>query len=211
MKPRLDSLECNAVVFLRVLRFSTVYYLQQLWARYLEGSNISIKIGSCRDRNGHTDFLTNRDRGGQPDLSRNSGHVGMPYPEFSSIIPGRFRSKKSRQVRENRGKSGTILTIPDSPQKFWKIGMAISTYPDTSGKIKMAISTYPQVSGWVGRLKNPNLDVGSRSGWPPQLILPIVANHRTMIKSNPKIKTAFTQKLLWWWRSAITRIWLMCP
>ena len=44
----------------------------QAWARYLEGDNISTKIGLGRDRDrgGLPDFLTNRDRGGLPDPPR---------------------------------------------------------------------------------------------------------------------------------------------
>ena len=52
-------------------------------------------MGSGRDR----------DRGGLPDFLTNSGHVGMPYPEFSSIFPGLFRSEK---IGKNRGKSEKI-------------------------------------------------------------------------------------------------------
>ena len=77
----------------------------QPWARYLEGDNILTKIGS------------DRDRGGEPDTSRNSGHVGMPNPEFSSIFPGRFRSEKIegkreklRKIKENWGQSRLFLT-----------------------------------------------------------------------------------------------------
>ena len=36
-------------------------YVEQLWARYLEGDNISTKIGSGRDK----------DRGGLPDFLKN--------------------------------------------------------------------------------------------------------------------------------------------
>ena len=57
------------------------------------------KLG--RDRDGHPYFLTNRNRDqvGQPDLSRSSDQVRIPYPEFSSIFPGLFRSKKLGKVR----------------------------------------------------------------------------------------------------------------
>ena len=90
------------------------------WARYLEGDNILTKIGSGqdRDRNGHPDFLTNWDRGGQPHPSRNSGHVGMPNPEFSSIFPGLFRLKKSGN---NRGKSRKIRDNHDFSRLTLKI------------------------------------------------------------------------------------------
>ena len=53
-----------------------------------------------------------RDRGGEPDPSRHSGHVGMPYSKFSSIFPGLFRSEKNREklrkVGKNLEKSGKI-------------------------------------------------------------------------------------------------------
>ena len=51
--------------------------LNQLWARYLEGDNISTKIGSGRDRDrgGLPDFLKNRDRD-RGGLSKKSGRVG---------------------------------------------------------------------------------------------------------------------------------------
>ena len=62
----------------------------QLWARYLEGDNISTKIesGRDRDRGGLLDFLKNRngDRGG---LSQNSGWV-RGHQDFSR--------EESRQV-----------------------------------------------------------------------------------------------------------------
>ena len=35
--------------------------------------------------------------------------------------------------RINWGKLGTILTVPDLPRTFYKVGMAISTYPEVSG------------------------------------------------------------------------------
>ena len=52
----------------------------QLWARYLEGDNISTKIESGRDRGGLLDFLKNRDRdrGGLLDFLKNRDRGGLP-------------------------------------------------------------------------------------------------------------------------------------
>ena len=55
--------------------------------------------------------------GRPPQFFDKLGHVGMPYPEFSSIFPGHFRSdknrEKSREIGINRGKSGKIGDNPD--------------------------------------------------------------------------------------------------
>ena len=53
----------------------------QLWARYLEGDNISTKIesGRDRDRGGLLDFLKNRDRdrGGLLNFLKNRDRGGL--------------------------------------------------------------------------------------------------------------------------------------
>ena len=94
-------------------------HLDQLWARYLKGDNISTKIRSGRDqdRNGHPGFLTNQDRGGQPDLSQNLGHVGMHYPSF----PWFFLAFSGKKIGDNRGKSGKIGDNPDFSRLTSKI------------------------------------------------------------------------------------------
>ena len=93
-----------------------LYSVSRVYTSYVR--DILTKIGSGRDqdRGGLPDFLTNRDWGGEPDPSRNSGHVGMPYAEFSSIFPGLFRSEK---IRKNLGKSGKI---EGNREKLWEIG-----------------------------------------------------------------------------------------
>ena len=85
------------------------YYKLQIWARYLEGDNISTKIGSGRvEIEIGMAISTYPDTSGKIEMAiltypEVSGHVGMPYPKFSLIFPGHFRSEKNR---ENRGKSG---------------------------------------------------------------------------------------------------------
>ena len=81
--------------------------MDQIWARYLEGDNISTKIGSGRDRDrgGLPDFLKNRDqdRGGLPDFLTNRDMSGCPIPSFPRFFPAILGQKK---IRKNRGKSG---------------------------------------------------------------------------------------------------------
>ena len=100
-----DLPSCPGQVFL---------HLRPCWMGSNYGRDISRWIIS-RQKSGRVEieigmaiptFLTNRDQVGQPDLSQNSGCVGMPYPEFSSIFTGLFRSKKLGKVGESRGKLG---------------------------------------------------------------------------------------------------------
>ena len=103
--------------------------LALLYSRY--GRDISRgiisrqKLGRVGSRSGRPPrlFKKSRSRSGRPPrFFDKSGHVGMPYPEFSSIFPGHFRSEKnrekSREIGINRGKSGTIPTVPDLPRTF---------------------------------------------------------------------------------------------
>ena len=97
-----------------------------------------------------------------PRFFDKSGHVGMPYPEFSSIFPGHFRSEKnrekSREIGENRGQSRLFPTYLELFKRLGWPSRLIPTCPDK-----------------LGRLKNPDLDFRSRLGWPSWLILPISA------------------------------------
>ena len=82
------------------------------------------RVGS-RSRSGRPPWFFDKSGSGSgrpPRFFDKLGHVGMPYPEFSSIFPGHFRSEKnrekSREIGINRGKSGTIPTVPDLPRTF---------------------------------------------------------------------------------------------
>ena len=65
----------------------------QIWARYLEGDNISTKIGSGqdRDRGGLPDFWTNREK--SREIGINQGN-----------------RDKSREIGENQGQSRLFPT-----------------------------------------------------------------------------------------------------
>ena len=83
---------------------------QQLCARYLEGDNISTKIGLGRDRDrgGLPDFLKNRDRdrGGLPDFLKNRDRGGSGSP---ISMQNRYRDEKQIPILTIR-----ISTIPIS-------------------------------------------------------------------------------------------------
>ena len=69
---------------------------QQVCARYLEGDNISTKIGLGRDREGLPDFLKNRDRGGLPDFQNFRGNsrkveANLDSPRLSAKSRGESR------------------------------------------------------------------------------------------------------------------------
>ena len=74
--------------------------MDQVCARYLEGDNISTKIGSGRDRDrgGLPDFLKNRDRdrGGLPDFQNFRGNSRKVEANLDS----------PRLLATSRGESG---------------------------------------------------------------------------------------------------------
>ena len=71
-----------------------VYYdlhgIDQLWARYLEGDNISTKIGTGRDR----------DRDGLPTLTNRDRDRGLGW-RFNPTFPGVFDLKMAGKMEEN--------------------------------------------------------------------------------------------------------------
>ena len=69
---------------------------EQLCAIYLEGYNISTKIGSGRDRGGLPDFLKNRDWGGLPDFQNFRGNSRKVEANLNS----------PRLLAKSRGESG---------------------------------------------------------------------------------------------------------
>ena len=117
-----------------------------------------------------------------PTYPEVSGHVGMPYPEFSSIFPGHFRSEKnrekSREIGENRGQSRLFPTYLELFKR----------------------------SGWPSRLI-PTLQEKSR--WPSRLISPIFCSKWPNIENNLTIWshcTAMINKKAWLHPVAVIRL-----
>ena len=121
-------------------------------------------------------WVGSRSRLGRPPwFFDKSGHVGMPYPEFSSIFPGHFRSEKnrdkSREIGENRGQS---RLFPTYLELFKRSGWPSRLIPTLQEKSRWPSWPMPKCRDKLGRLKNPNLNFGSRSGRPPRSSSPIV-------------------------------------
>ena len=138
------------------------------------------------------------DRGGESDPSQNLGHVGMPYPELSSIFPaflgknnwGEFRKVginrgKSEKIEENWGQLGQSRLFPTYLEHFNRSGWPSRPIPTLREKLRWPSRPIQKCQDESGRLKNPDLNFGLRSRWPPWLISPILAlNQRSLFGLN---------------------------
>ena len=113
--------------------------------------------------------------GRPPQFFDKSGHVGMPYPEFSSIFPGHFRSEKnrekSREIGINRGNRDKLREIGENRGQ----SRLFLTYLELFKRSGWPSWLIPKCRDKSGRLKNPDLDFGSRLGRPPRSSSPISA------------------------------------
>ena len=127
--------------------------------------------------------MTNRDRGGEPDPSRNLRHVGMPYPEYSSIFPGLFRSEKNREklreIRKNQGKSGKIEGNQEKSREIGEYQGKLGKIEENRGK-SGKIPTFPDIPQTFQK----------RLGWPSRLIPALREKLRWPSRPIPKMPTA---------------------
>ena len=142
--------------FFYLLPILSTYF--QPWVRYLEGDNISTKIGSGR--------VEIEIRMAIPTFWQiGIGEVNPSFPRSGKIEESQ---DKWREIGQNWGKSGKIEENRD------KLG-TIPTYLEHFKRLGWPSRPIPKCRDESGRLKNPDLDFGSRSGRPPQSSPPIAA------------------------------------
>ena len=109
---RLDYIDSIRSIYLFCWLGHPKMSFYQAWAGYLEGDNISTKIGSGRDqdRGGLPDFSRNRDRGG---LSKKSGRGHRDFIREESRQVGIIREVGGkRDYLDFPRKSRVIPTLP---------------------------------------------------------------------------------------------------
>ena len=112
--------------------------------------------------------------------------IGEPYPEFSLIFPGHFRSEKNREklreIRINRGNRDKLREIGGN----WGQSRLFPTYLELFKRSGWPSRLIPKCRDKSGRLKNPDLDFGSRSGRPPRSSSPISVTY--LMKTIPPFR-----------------------
>ena len=136
--------------------------------------------------------------------------IGEPYPEFSLIFPGHFRSEKnwekSREIGINQGNRDKSREIGENR---WQSRL-FPTYLELFKRSGWPSRLIPKCRDKSGRLKYPDLDFGSRLRRPPRSSSPISAFHYSArhIQKDCR-KTKFVIIFFSYWPNCPTN-WVIC-